>query len=126
MNQTGKKPVRPAPAGEPTTTKREVTARVRNPFWTGAALLLAGAVAVSTGCAGDRSAPNVSQHQLENRAYIVSQLSDDLTVIDLDRLEIVGTVHTLGIGNHMAELNADLLARGKELDHSRQFVQEPS
>ena len=30
MNQTGKKPVRPAPAGEPTTTKREVTARVRN------------------------------------------------------------------------------------------------
>jgi YVTN family beta-propeller protein len=44
---------------------------------------------------------------LVNRAYIVSRESDDLTVIDLNKLEIVGTVHTAGIANHMAELNAD-------------------
>jgi DNA-binding beta-propeller fold protein YncE len=54
------------------------------------------------GCSSTSSPPN-----LENRAYIVSRYSDDLTVIDLDRLEIVGTVHTAGVQNHMAELNAD-------------------
>jgi YVTN family beta-propeller protein len=55
------------------------------------------------GCA---SSPD-PQPSLTNRAYIVSRESDDLTVIDLDRLEIVGTVHTAGVANHMAELNAD-------------------
>jgi DNA-binding beta-propeller fold protein YncE len=44
---------------------------------------------------------------LVHRAYIVSRDSDDLTVIDLDRLEVVGVVHTAGIANHMAELNGD-------------------
>jgi YVTN family beta-propeller protein len=44
---------------------------------------------------------------LVNRAYIVARDSDDLTVIDLNKLEIVGRVHTLGVANHMAELNYD-------------------
>jgi YVTN family beta-propeller protein len=44
---------------------------------------------------------------LEHRAYIVSRDSSDLTVIDLDRLEILGTMETCGEGDHMAELNAD-------------------
>jgi YVTN family beta-propeller protein len=44
---------------------------------------------------------------LENRAYIVSLESDELTVIDLDRMEIMGRVATGGIANHMAELNGD-------------------
>lgn len=51
-----------------------------------------------------------SSHQpadLANRAYIVSRDSDDVAVIDLDRLEIIGRIHTAGIQNHMAELNAD-------------------
>jgi DNA-binding beta-propeller fold protein YncE len=44
---------------------------------------------------------------LERRAYIVSEASDELTVIDLDRLEIIGRVQTASEGNHMAELSAD-------------------
>jgi YVTN family beta-propeller protein len=50
---------------------------------------------------------SVSAHALENRAYIVSQRSDELTVIDLDKLEIIKKVPTGGRENHMAELNAD-------------------
>jgi DNA-binding beta-propeller fold protein YncE len=67
-----------------------------------AALWLAtGATAL--GCAASHDpAPDLAR-----RAYIVSRDSDELTVIDLDRLEIVGQVHTAGIANHMAELNAD-------------------
>lgn len=56
---------------------------------------------------GDRAAVSVSKSALENRAYIVSKLSDELTIIDLKKLEIIGQVRTLGEGNHMAELNAD-------------------
>jgi DNA-binding beta-propeller fold protein YncE len=58
---------------------------------------------VASGCA---SAPE-PHPDLVNRAYIVSRDSDDLTVIDLDRLEVIGVVHTAGVANHMAELNAD-------------------
>ena len=55
------------------------------------------------GCTTTPDAPP----DLVNRAYIVSRDSDDLTVIDLDRLAVIGVVHTAGIANHMAELNAD-------------------
>jgi len=55
---------------------------------------------------GCESTPD-TKPDLVNRAYIISRESDDLTVIDLDRLEIIGVVHTAGIQNHMAELNAD-------------------
>jgi YVTN family beta-propeller protein len=51
--------------------------------------------------------PAVSKHALEQRAYIVSKNSDELTILDLKKLEIIGKVRTLGEGNHMAELNAD-------------------
>ena len=61
-----------------------------------------GSVAM-IGCASTPDTPP----NLVNRAYIVSRESDDLTVIDLDRLEVIGTVHTAGMQNHMAELNAD-------------------
>ena len=44
---------------------------------------------------------------LEHRAYVVSRDSDDLTVLDLDRLEVLGAMKTCGEGDHMAELNAD-------------------
>jgi DNA-binding beta-propeller fold protein YncE len=44
---------------------------------------------------------------LANRAYIVSLESDELTVIDLAKLEIIARVPTGGVENHMAELNAD-------------------
>jgi YVTN family beta-propeller protein len=45
---------------------------------------------------------------LAERAYIVSKDHGDLTVIDLRSLTIVAKVDTLGVSNHMAELNADL------------------
>ena len=67
-----------------------------------ALLLLAGA------CGSDQ-APSVpaTARELKNRAYIVSDLSDELTVIDLDKLEIIKRIPTGGMNNHMAELNAD-------------------
>ena len=61
--------------------------------------------AAALGCAtGDNDKAPASD--LTHRAYIVSRESDDLTAIDLDTLEVVGRVHTLGLQNHMAELNA--------------------
>jgi DNA-binding beta-propeller fold protein YncE len=44
---------------------------------------------------------------LENRAYIVGRDSGDVTVIDLNRMEVLGVLDTQGVNNHMAELNAD-------------------
>jgi len=75
-----------------------------------AMLLVAGGLAIeAAGCASDDSpqSPGVSRAALENRAYIVSLQSDELTVIDLERLEIIARVPTGGVSNHMAELNAD-------------------
>jgi DNA-binding beta-propeller fold protein YncE len=44
---------------------------------------------------------------LENRAYIVGRDSGDVTVIDLNTMEILGVLDTQGVSNHMAELNKD-------------------
>ena len=65
-------------------------------------------VTIASAC-GDEAAPEVraGDKALENRAYIVSQRSDELTVIDLDKLEILKRISTGGRENHMAELNAD-------------------
>src|SRR5207244_3593723 len=77
------------------------------PLWVRAVATAAGALAcVSLPACGTPASP-MDASDLRNRAYIVSRDSDDLTVIDLNRLEIVGVVHTAGIANHMAELNAD-------------------
>jgi len=66
------------------------------------------AALASNACAGsDREDVATSSNPLERRAYIVAQGSDELTVIDLDRLEIIGRVKTFGEVNHMAELTAD-------------------
>jgi YVTN family beta-propeller protein len=66
----------------------------------------AGALAIASmvviGCA-DSPDPT----PLTNRAYIISRESDELTVIDLDKLEIIARVPTGGLTNHMAELSAD-------------------
>ena len=73
------------------------------------------AVWVACGACGGEAAPESSddtltaptQRQLEQRAYIVSERSEELTVIDLDKLEIIARVPTGGVGNHMAELTGD-------------------
>jgi YVTN family beta-propeller protein len=64
----------------------------------------AAALAATSACS-DSERPTASD--LVQRAYIISRESDELTVIDLERLEIIGRVATKGLVNHMAELNAD-------------------
>ncbi|HKQ68460.1 MAG TPA: YncE family protein [Polyangiaceae bacterium] len=68
------------------------------------------AIAISAGCGSspdaDPAAPAVAV-DLVNRAYVVSRDSGDVTVIDLNRFEIIGRVDTRGVLDHMAELNAD-------------------
>lgn len=62
----------------------------------------------SCGVFGCASTPDPTDSpDLKSRAYIVSRDSDHVTVIDLERLAIVGQVRTAGLSNHMAELNAD-------------------
>jgi YVTN family beta-propeller protein len=71
-------------------------------------MMFAFAMIAMLGC-GDEpvAAPAPAVPSLENRAYIVSLMSEELTVIDLDKLEIIARVATGGRANHMAELNAD-------------------
>ena len=65
-------------------------------------LLLAAAL----GACGSDSTPLVPPElDLTQRAYIVSRDSDELAVIDLKTMEIVGRTHTGGLSSHMAELS---------------------
>ena len=65
------------------------------------------AAMVMAAACGDSGADGAHDPDLTQRAYVVSKHHDELTVIDLRSLEIVGRVSTLGRGNHMSELNAD-------------------
>lgn len=58
-------------------------------------------------CAGCGAPPARCHGGLADRAYIVSKDSDEVDVIDLTCLELVGRVSTGGRLNHMLELNAD-------------------
>lgn len=77
------------------------------------ALLVAGtSFATLAACGSDDTGSEpktteISQEDLEQRAYIVSKESGELTIINLKELKIVGRVNTQGVGNHMAELTAD-------------------
>lgn len=57
--------------------------------------------------ASDLGSLEPSATALEQRAYVVSRDSEELTVIDLQKLEVIGKVPTGGGENHMAELNND-------------------
>jgi DNA-binding beta-propeller fold protein YncE len=70
-------------------------------------LIAAAATLTTMGCDGDPAAPATAGGDLTQRAYIVSQEHEELTVIDLTTLGVVGRVATAGVGNHMAELSAD-------------------
>jgi DNA-binding beta-propeller fold protein YncE len=68
------------------------------------------ALALGAGCGGSERDPRAaagSPDSLAERAYVVSQEHGDLTVIDLPSLSVIARVPTLGVGNHMAELNGD-------------------
>jgi DNA-binding beta-propeller fold protein YncE len=70
--------------------------------------VLTATLAGALGCSGDNAPANQPlAEDLLQRAYIISQESDELTIMDLRDLSIVGRVSTLGKGNHMAELSAD-------------------
>jgi len=75
------------------------------------AALAAMALALAGGgaCSNDQPTTPVitPQPSLLNRAYIVARDSDDVTVIDLGSLEVIGRLKTGGVEDHMAELNAD-------------------
>jgi DNA-binding beta-propeller fold protein YncE len=76
-------------------------------------VLSCGATFALLACGGGSDEPAAkpetgeSAQALANRAYIVSLESDELTVIDLNNLEIIARVPTGGVENHMAELNRD-------------------
>jgi DNA-binding beta-propeller fold protein YncE len=64
--------------------------------------------AAPAGCGGGAAGSGApGGGDLSQRAYIVSQEHEELTVIDLPSLSVIGRVATAGVGNHMAELSAD-------------------
>jgi len=95
---------------------------------TWASLALACPIYLAACSDSDEGMPNakpeasVSREALKNRAYIVSLESDELTVIDLDKLEIIGQVPTLGQSNHMAEVSADYKKVFIDSSHSNEVV----
>jgi DNA-binding beta-propeller fold protein YncE len=79
------------------------------------AWLLACAAPAALAACGSDAAPTetddapsqITAEALRQRAYIVSKDSPELTIIDLKGLKVIGRIDTGGVGNHMAELNAD-------------------
>src|SRR3954462_2422275 len=68
---------------------------------------IATVMTASLGCADSEQTAPLGE-DLAQRAYIVSEGSDELTIIDLRDLSVIGRVPTGGVGNHMGELSADL------------------
>jgi DNA-binding beta-propeller fold protein YncE len=75
--------------------------------WVGRATGILALGAIGCGAAPSDSTPGTATLDLENRAYIVGRDSGEITVIDLNRMEVLGVLDTQGVTNHMAELNAD-------------------
>src|SRR5687768_16364895 len=92
---------------QPTAATSSTTPRAPGRVKLWAAVGLGASVAL--GCSADSQSSQfaVSAHALEQRAYVVSRESDELTVLDLDSMEILDQVPTGGVENHMAELSAD-------------------
>jgi YVTN family beta-propeller protein len=61
----------------------------------------------TSGASSETGGDEDQEIDLLQRAYIVSRDSDELTVIDLRTLEIIGQVRTNGRMNHMADLAQD-------------------
>jgi DNA-binding beta-propeller fold protein YncE len=51
--------------------------------------------------------PTSASVPLQDRAYVASRDTGNITVIDLDKLEIMGTLNTCSPGYHMMELSTD-------------------
>src|SRR2546421_8297843 len=63
-------------------------------------------VVALVGC-GNNTANNKCSGSLADRAYIVSKNSDEVHVIDLTCMELIGKVNTGGQALHMLDLNPD-------------------
>jgi DNA-binding beta-propeller fold protein YncE len=89
-----------------------------------AVLALAGLSACGSDGTEPRANPRVAAtaEALKNRAYIVSLESDELTVIDIDKLEIIGRVATAGHSNHMADVSADFKKVFIDSSHSDELI----
>jgi DNA-binding beta-propeller fold protein YncE len=87
--------------------------------------LIGGALSIAlVACGGnepDRT-DMLTRNPLTDRAYVVSLYSDELTVIDLAKLEIIAEVETGGVENHMAELNADFTKVYVDASHSNETI----
>src|SRR6478609_4625029 len=59
---------------------------------------------------------------LEDRAYIVSKESDEVDVIDMTCLELVGKISTGGVASHMLELNADFTKAYVDSEESNETI----
>jgi YVTN family beta-propeller protein len=91
-------------------TKRSTTLCLCLCLWMTA--LLAAAACSDKGGDGDavEALPppaDTSPAALARRAYVVDRDHQQMTVIDLGAMEIIGRVATKGVANHMAELSAD-------------------
>jgi DNA-binding beta-propeller fold protein YncE len=64
-------------------------------------------VAPLLGCGSENHSTAAIPSDLTQRAYVVSEEHEELTVIDLPSLTVIGRVPTAGVGNHMAELSGD-------------------
>lgn len=59
---------------------------------------------------------------LEDRAYVVSKESDEVDVIDMTCLELVGRISTGGVASHMLELNADFTKAYVDSEESNETI----
>src|SRR5262245_60013005 len=90
-----------------------------NPAMLGAAC---GALLSTAGCTASSSlpgqegsicavsallSPSAAKVPLENRAYVASRDTGNITVSDLQNLEIMGSLDTCSAGYHMLEISAD-------------------
>jgi YVTN family beta-propeller protein len=66
-----------------------------------------GAIVIASVAAAGCGGTEDSGPDLLNRAYIVARDSGHVTVIDLNKLEVIGQLDTQGVSNHMGELNGD-------------------
>lgn len=73
------------------------------------------------GCA-DKPATLKCNGGLDDRAYVVSKNSDEVDVIDMTCLELVGRINTGGVSSHMLDLNADFTKAYVDSEASNETV----
>ena len=77
---------------------------------------------VAVACNSSPAKNDPCHGSLEDRAYIVSKGSDEVDVIDLTCLELVGKISTGGVASHMLELNADFTKAYVDSEESNETI----